>query len=187
MHRRRDCSFALHHLDADQCSTDIQCNDTDITTEDVCVGTPKHCENTKVDCADIGETCVGANSSCNGTIMLAADTAYCCIGKCLLNVDLFIEDIGKSSGYLEVEIGGLNTVLPEKTFRIAAYENGTAMATPDGAAYAVRNGRNSTPVYFNFTINITGQVNFTAIVDTQNSVNETNESNNNMTKAFTLP
>lgn len=174
------------HMAADQCQTDSDCDDDDITTDDVCAGTPRKCSHTNVNCDEIGEECLPSYGTCNGTIESVLDTEYCCIGICIEGADLYIQSMDEADSVLEVKIWGIATVSENETFKIHAFENNTMMNTTDGLEYATLNSKNETDtVYFNFTLfNVT--INVTAVVDYDNQINETNETNNNMTIQVSL-
>ncbi|MBN2111584.1 hypothetical protein JW707_00640 [Candidatus Woesearchaeota archaeon] len=174
------------HMEADQCDDDNDCDDGNITTDDVCSGSPKACSHTLTDCSEIGDDCPPSYGSCDGDLYEVLDTDYCCAGTCIEGPDLYIESMDKKSSQLEVEIGGADTVNETKTFKIYAFENGTRMNTETGLQYFTLNGQNTTTVfYFNFTLsNIT--INATAAVDYDSQINETNETNNNMTISVAL-
>jgi len=177
------CTGALRcvHLTTDQCDDDGDCDDNNTITDDQCVGTPKHCTYTPEDCADVGgEICLSSQGLCDESLATAKDTAFCCLGTCNVNIDLFIDDLDESQGVLEVEIGGLTTVNDTEYFTIYAFEEGTRMDTTDGEQFVTLNGMNQTDTFF-FNITMTGSLNLTAVVDYDDDINETNETNNEMT------
>ena len=185
-------AHCTHMGDADQCENDNDCDDDNITTNDVCSGVPKKCSNTLTDCDDIGKDCPPSYGTCNGTLHKVLDSDYCCIDVCTQGSDLSIYNIDDDDSIVEVEIEGADTVNSSESFKIYAFENRTRMDTTDGLQYVTLNGQNTTTkFYFNFTLwNYTSNesvvINVTAIVDYDDWINETNETNNNMTIQVTV-
>lgn len=173
------------NMQADDCDSDSDCNDNNISTKDVCAGSPKTCSHTLEYCEDIGEEC--EFGSCDTNLTKTADTDYCCTGTCKLQPDIYIFSIDDDDDLIEVEIEGIDTVNSSETFTLYAFENGTRMDTSEGDDYhTITGGETENIYYFNFTMwNITLStpqiINITAVADYDDEINESNETNNNMT------
>ena len=167
--------------EADTCVTDADCDDDNLTTEDVCSGDPKVCSNSLVFCSDIGDECLPSYGFCEGDSYVLTDTDYCCVGECTEGYDLAIDFMDEDDRVLEVEIDGINDIPDDLEFKVYAFEENIRMDTTSGEDYALAYGGSSNDTFFfNFTItNMT--INVTAYVDYDEEVNETNETNNNMT------
>jgi len=174
-------------IEQGDCDKDSDCDDDDITTEDICAGSPKECSNTLVNCNDIGTECTDEIGICNETMYIVGNTDYCCVGICTIKPDVFIDEMAVDNFILEIEVEGINTVNASSTFKLYAFENETQMKTMNGTDYYTINGQNETELYyFNITLR-NATINLSATVDYDDEIDETNETNNEMSIEEDIP
>lgn len=99
----------------DSCNSDSACNDNKVSTEDICTGTPKKCENIPI------TTCKNGDLYCPSDCKVENDNDCPARGDLKVNNQIDAAAIYSDGGFLEVPVCGKNNYRQGIVFSVSNY------------------------------------------------------------------